>query len=494
MVSQKASGTLLAGLDAFADRHVSRRTFLRFCAAMTALLALPASFESRVVAAVSTAPRLPLVWLRGQGCGGDSEALLRTANPGIAELLLGSLSVDYLETLMASTGSAAEDARNAVLRRYPGGYIAIVEGAVATADEGVHHTVGGRAFRDVVREVCDGARATIAVGSCAFDGGLSRADGGTTESTGVVQVVANPKFVALPGCPMNVANLAATIVHYLTFESLPSTDSRGRPLFAYGALLHNLCERRPHFEFGEFVRDWGDEGAQKGWCLYQMGCKGPESFANCATVRYDESTTWPVQAGHGCIGCVMPDFWDSMGPAYERLPGWVPFNPQVTADDAGIALVGGVAALAGVHGAASIVRSKLGARAERRAAAGGAAAVGAAAGPSASPIAVPLAAPTAAPTTVPTPAPPSEAPAPATPTDNPTLQLPGTPANAGMPPDAGATAPIVQPDGPSQAPEPVRSVEPTEPATPEPGTPESGNPDRGAAEPGTAEPGTAESA
>ena len=360
---------LLADLEAFANRRISRRAFLRFCGAMTALLALPKTFEPRVAAAVSNAGRVPLVWLRGQGCGGNSEAFLRSANPGIAELLLGSLSVDYLETLMASSGSAAEDARDAVRKQFPGGYIAVVEGAVSTGSDGIYHTVGGRAFSDVVKEVCDGARATIAVGSCAFDGGLARADGATTDSTGVVQVIANPKFVALPGCPMNVANLAATIVHYLTFESLPATDSRGRPLFAYGALLHNLCERRPHFEFGEFVRDWGDEGAQKGWCLYKMGCKGPEVFANCATVRYDEGTTWPVQAGHGCIGCVMPDFWDSMGTAYDRLPGWVPFNPEITADDAGVVLVGGIGAVASMHGVASIVRSKRAAAAKRRAAA-----------------------------------------------------------------------------------------------------------------------------
>jgi hypothetical protein len=168
---------------------------------------------------------------------------------------------------------------------------------------------------------------------------------------------------------MNAANLAATLVHFLTFRALPAADSRGRPLFAYGALLHNLCERRPHFEFGEFVLDWGDEGAQKGWCLYKMGCKGPQNFSNCATVRYDEGTSWPVQAGHGCIGCHMPGFWDQMGPAYARLPSWLPFNPDVSVDSAGMLLVGGVAALAVGHGAASMVRARRRAASERRLAA-----------------------------------------------------------------------------------------------------------------------------
>jgi hydrogenase small subunit len=360
---------LTGPLGGVLDRQVSRRAFLRFCAATTALLALPQTFTPKVAAAVSKAPRIPLVWLRGEGCGGNSEAFLRAAQPGIAELLLDALSIDYLETLMAPAGADAAESLRTAMTHFPNGYIAVVEGAISNADDGVHHTVGGRAFRDVAREVCDGALATIAVGACAFDGGLARAAGGTTDASGVVQVVSNPKYVALPGCPVNVANLSATIVHFLTFGSLPVADIRGRPLFAYGSLLHNLCERRPHFEFGEFVLDWGDEGAQKGWCLYKMGCKGPQTFSNCPTTRYDEGTSWPVQAGHGCIGCHMPDFWDQMGTAYGRLPGWLPLNPDVSADTGGLALVGGIAAVAGAHGAASIVRFKRRAAIARRAAA-----------------------------------------------------------------------------------------------------------------------------
>ena len=164
------------------------------------------------------------------------------------------------------------------------------------------------------------------------------------------------RLVNLPGCPVNGDNLAATLVHYLTFKEMPATDMRGRPLFAYGGLVHNQCERRAHFEFGEFVLAWGDEAAQKGWCLYKMGCKGPETFANCPTVGYAGGTSWNVQAGHGCIGCTMPGFWDAMGPAYARLPAPIPFAPSVTADQIGQVMVAGVAGLAVVHGGASWVR------------------------------------------------------------------------------------------------------------------------------------------
>ncbi len=354
----------MSGLDdglltSLLERGVTRRSFLKFCAAMTAALALPASYAPRVAAAVAAAPRLPVVWLRGQGCGGETEALLRAANPTTAGLLLDLLSVDYMDALMAPAAHEAESARTAAMRAGPNGYIAVVEGAVPTAGDGAFLTIGGRSFADIVRDVTGGAVATIALGSCAFDGGLSGAQGGMTGAGGVDKVVSGSRLVTLPGCPINVENLTATIVHYLTFKEMPATDLRGRPLFAYGSLIHNQCERRPHFEFGEFVQAWGDEGAQKGWCLYRMGCKGPESFANCPTARYGEGTSWPVKAGAGCIACTMPGFWDAMSPFSQRLPSPVPFAPDVTADQVGLAAIVGVGGLAAVHGAASMVRARV---------------------------------------------------------------------------------------------------------------------------------------
>ena len=338
-------------------RGMSRRAFLKFSAAMATTLALPLSYAPRIAAAVTEAPRIPVIWLHGQACGGNTRALLQASDPTTAELLLDVVSVDYHETLMARSGASAEVVRRQSMTAAPNGYIAVVEGAIPMGDEGVYCTVGGRAFSEVVREVCGGAMATVALGSCAVDGGTPAAGGGTTGSVGVEHVVADTStLINMPGCPVNIHNLAALIVHYATFKTLPVTDARHRPLFAYGNLLHNQCERRAHYEFGEYVEAWGDEGAQKGWCLYKMGCKGPETFANCPTVRYSDGTSWAVRAGHGCVGCTMPGFWDQMSPAYARLPGPLPFAPGVTADQMGMALVGGVAALTVVHGAASAVR------------------------------------------------------------------------------------------------------------------------------------------
>jgi hydrogenase small subunit len=252
------------------------------------------------------------------------------------------------------------------MERYPDGYVAVIEGSIPDGASGAYCLVGGRPVREIVQEVVAGAMAVIAVGSCAVDGGAPAANHGSTDAKGVGGYVGDTPYIALPGCPMNPVNLTSVIVHYLTFGEWPPLDLAHRPLSAYGNLIHNECERRPHFEFGEFATTWGDEGAQRGWCLYKLGCKGPESMGNCPTVRYGSGTSWNIRAGHGCIGCVTPDFWDQMGPAYRRLPPPLPFFPNVTTDMLGAGLVAGIGAVAAAHAVGMGVRFKRRGRIARR--------------------------------------------------------------------------------------------------------------------------------
>jgi hydrogenase small subunit len=62
------SGWLLEALTA---RGISRRRFLQFATAMTAALALPASYAPRVAKALETAGKPVLVWLEFQDCAGN---------------------------------------------------------------------------------------------------------------------------------------------------------------------------------------------------------------------------------------------------------------------------------------------------------------------------------------------------------------------------------------------------------------------------------------
>ena len=144
----------------------------------------------------------------------------------------------------------------------------------------------------------------IAVGSCASFGGIPSSPPNPTLATGAPGVLAGVPVVTLPGCPPNPYNLLGTVIHYLTYGKLPALDSLGRPLFAYGRTIHEHCPRRPHFDAGRFAKAFGDEGHRAGWCLYELGCKGPQTHAACSTEHFCEVVgAWPIGIGHPCVGC-----------------------------------------------------------------------------------------------------------------------------------------------------------------------------------------------
>jgi hydrogenase small subunit len=298
---------------------ISRRRFLQFCGAMVATLALPERYTRRVARSLADAPRPPLVWLEFQDCTGDTESFLRASQPGVDDLLLETLSVNYHETIMVPAGAMTERSLSGTMSAYPGQYICVVEGAIPMGDGGVYCTVRGQTALSIAREVCGNALFTIAAGSCAWDGGLAAAAPNPTGAVGVRDAVPGlNNLLCLPGCPMNVVNLTATLVHWLTFGELPARDRSGRPHFAYGEEIHEECERHHHYERDRYVLAWGDEGHRKGWCLKKMGCRGPETHHNCPSVLWNEGTSWPIRAGHGCIGCAESHFWDR-GPFYQPV-------------------------------------------------------------------------------------------------------------------------------------------------------------------------------
>jgi hydrogenase small subunit len=337
-------------------RGISRRDFLKFCTAMAGALALSTSQVSRIVAALESTSRPPVVYLEFQDCAGCSEAFLRAAHPTIAEIVLDLLSVNYHETIMAAAGEQAEKAKQATIEA--GGYVLMVEGSIPTNADGNYCCIGGRTALNILEEAARNAVVAIAVGDCACFGNIPAANPNPTGAVGVRDLVRNIPVVNLAGCPVNTVNLTATIVHYLTFQSIPQLDDLGRPLFAYGMRIHDHCPRRAHFDAGQFVEQWGDEGHRLGWCLYKMGCKGPQTFHNCPSARYNEGTSWPIMAGHPCVGCSEPGFWDTMTPFYRRLPDVPGFSVEATVDKIGVGMTAVAGAAIAAHAIGSAVRRR----------------------------------------------------------------------------------------------------------------------------------------
>ncbi|GAB3547512.1 hydrogenase 2 small subunit [Noviherbaspirillum agri] len=283
---------------------LSRRSFLQFCAAMAATMGLPAGADAAIAKAVASNKRPSVIWLHFQECTGCTESMLRAEHPTLEKLILDVISLDYHETLFAAAGHQVEAARRAAMKENKGKYLLVVEGAIPTKDGGIYCKIGGQTALDMLKECAADAAAVIAIGSCASWGGMPSTGPNPTGASSVADVLG--KTVAtIPGCPPNPYNFLSTVVHFLTFGKLPELDHKGRPKFAYSRLVHDNCERRAHFDAGRFAMEFGDEGHRKGYCLYKLGCKGPETFSNCPTILFGDvgCASWPVATGHPCIGC-----------------------------------------------------------------------------------------------------------------------------------------------------------------------------------------------
>ena len=334
-------------------RGVSRRDFLKFCGQISVMLGLSEALTPRVVEALQNLRRPSVVWLQLQECTGCVESVLRSADPTIGDLVLDLVSLDYQHTLMAAAGDAAEAALQASMAENFGEYILLVTGSVPLEEDGIYLTIGGRTGREILEEAAEGAAAVIGIGACAHFGSVQAARPNPTGAVGISEIIRDKPVVTISGCPPIADVVTATIVHYLTFNRLPEMDSEGRPLFAYGARIHDQCPRRAHFDAGQYVQKFDDEGARLGWCLYEVGCKGPATFSPCPILQWNDHTDWPIGAGHPCLGCTERNFWDTMTPFYERLPNVAGFGVERSADIIGAALAVGTAAGVGAHAVAT---------------------------------------------------------------------------------------------------------------------------------------------
>ena len=298
--------------DALKSHGVSRRSFMKFCATTASMMALPPSMIPMIAQALEKARRPSVIWLSFQECTGCTESLTRAHTTTVESLIFDSISLDYHHTLQAASGHAAEAAREAAMEENFGNYLLVVDGSIPLGNPG-YSTIAGISNLDMLIESAKGAAAIIAVGTCATYGGIPHANPNPTGAVSVNDIIKDKPIINVPGCPPIPVVITGVLAHYLTFGSIPELDHLGRPKVFYGQSIHDRCYRRPFYDKGQFAETFDDEGARKGWCLYKLGCKGPTTYNACATTKWNNGTSFPIEAGHPCLGCSEPDFWDGGG-------------------------------------------------------------------------------------------------------------------------------------------------------------------------------------
>ncbi len=337
---------------------VSRRSFMKFCSLTAASLGLGPALAPTIAHALETKPRLPVLWLHGLECTCCSESFIRSAHPLVKDVVLSMLSLDYDDTIMAAAGDQAEQCLEDIKKEYKGKYLLCVEGNPPIGTDGEYCIVHGRPFVEQLKEMAADAMAVVSWGSCASWGCVQAAKPNPTHAVPVHEVVKDKPVIKVPGCPPIAEVMTGVVAYILTFDRLPELDRQGRPKMFYSQRIHDKCYRRPHFDAGQFVEKWDDEGARQGWCLYKMGCRGPTTYNACSVTRWNEGVSFPIQSGHGCIGCSENGFWDN-GPFYERLTNIKVFGAEANADQWAARVGVGVGVAVAAHAAVSgVVRMK----------------------------------------------------------------------------------------------------------------------------------------
>lgn len=303
--------------EVMTQRGISRRALLRYAAWLTSIMALPMSATKAMADGIASTRRLSVIWLSAQECTGCAMSFMRSYSPTIDDILFDFISLDYMIALQAAPGKRGKDARAQAMEENKGKYILVVEGSIPLGDMG-YSTSGGYSTVDDLRKVAEHAAEVVAVGSCATWGGIPMADPNPTGAVKVSDILPDRQVVNIPGCPPIPEAMTGTLAHIVAFGSLPELDHLGRPRAFFGNTIHDRCYRRPYYDKGLFAKTFDDEGARKGYCLYEVGCKGPIAYNACATLKWNGGASWPVQSGQGCLGCSEPDFWD-FGSFYQPL-------------------------------------------------------------------------------------------------------------------------------------------------------------------------------
>lgn len=302
---------------------VSRRDFLKYCSWVAAALSVPtiSALDVADALAQAVATRPSVVYSSFQACTGCAISILQNREPSVANLILKQISLDYQDNVMAAAGTAAEELFQKVTS---GEFYWVAEGSIPTKiPEAL--LIGGRTGADIAAETYPKAKAVIAHGSCACFGNIQASDPDPTGAMGIADYlkqrgVSGPPIINMPRCPGNGDDLVAALSYVLVTGEAPPLDVQGRPKFLYGSTIHDGCYRRGHFDAGQFVKSFNDPKWNEGWCLYEVGCKGPFTYAPCGVTKWNGNVSWCVHNGP-CMGCSERGFWDKQTPFFEQTRG-----------------------------------------------------------------------------------------------------------------------------------------------------------------------------
>jgi len=286
---------------------------------------------------------IDVLWLTaGLGCDGDTIAVTGATQPSIEDLVLGSFpwipKVRFHNPFLAyeNGDEFVKFFRDGAEGKLPP-FILVVEGSIPNEknkDEGYWASFGTDGATGQPITTCDWidrlvpkAWAVVAAGTCATYGGIHAMEGNPTGCMGLADYLgwewksqAGIPIVCVPGCPVQPDNFMEVLLYLLNMAAgrapmIPLDDAL-RPLWLFGATVHEGCDRGGYYEQAQFADEYGSPT-----CIVKLGCWGPVVQCNVGKRGWMGGIGGCPNVGGICIGCTMPGFPDKFMPFMNQPPG-----------------------------------------------------------------------------------------------------------------------------------------------------------------------------
>ncbi len=272
-----------------------------------------------------------ILWLEGQGCGGDNISLLNAEQPDIVTLLKRyELNILWNPNLSKETGAGAVRILDNIISAKTPLDVLIVSGAVPLGpnNSGKFFLFHGRPLKDWLMEMAKVAQYTVAAGTCASFGGIPAIDNNPTDAVGLQFLheekggLLGPDYLSRKGMPViNVAGcpphpdwMVETLLMVAKGTiSATELDDLNRPKEFYQFLAHHGCPRNEYYEFKASAQVYGQYG-----CLFEnLGCNGTRCDSDCNIRLWLGRTGSCTRGGYPCIACTGPNFPDEFLPYFQ---------------------------------------------------------------------------------------------------------------------------------------------------------------------------------
>ncbi len=275
-----------------------------------------------------------ILWLQSGGCGGCSMSVLNAESPDLYD----QLKINNIHLLWhPSLSEASGEEFLALLASIENGDTKLdalcIEGSVMQGPNGSgrFHILGGtdRPMMNVIKDLSQKARYTVAIGSCAAYGGITMSGNNPGEAIGLQYEgaqaggllnkdwlsPANLPVVNIAGCPTHPGWVINTLAQLAMSEfTVDDMDDLKRPRSYTDHLVHHGCPRNEYYEFKASAVEQSDLGCM----MENLGCLGTQARADCNTVLWNGEGSC-LRGGYACINCTAPEF-EEPGHSFTETP------------------------------------------------------------------------------------------------------------------------------------------------------------------------------